>query len=70
MMATTRFAPGQKVAGSPRPKGRGMCPPEVNSKAIAAVEDNVGAGKADTLHNRQRERYPMPECLDLWPLSI
>jgi hypothetical protein len=24
-MATTRFAPGQKIAGSPRPKGRGMC---------------------------------------------
>jgi len=24
-MATTRFVPGQKAVGSPRPKGRGMC---------------------------------------------
>lgn len=32
MMATTRFAPGQKVAGSPRPKGRGMYLPEVHSE--------------------------------------
>lgn len=31
-MATTRFAPGQKVAGSPRPKGRGMWLPNVDRK--------------------------------------
>jgi hypothetical protein len=44
-MATTRFAPGQKVASSPRPKGRGMCLPEVNSKGIAAVEDMSEQGR-------------------------
>jgi hypothetical protein len=70
-MATTRFAPGQKVAGSPRPKGRGMCLPKFNSEGIAAVEEDKGrVWRADTQRNRQRERYPVPQCLDLWSLSI
>lgn len=42
-MATTRFAPSQKPAGSPRPKGRGTCLSTTNIGGKAINFEGRGA---------------------------